>query len=184
MNIQESIRMLAGANPDAILLCTADEVDTRQRTALCTPLDESAPIHAALMQAATARSEGLLVVPRQRSIVAVALLANRSAGIIVATTEADAVEATVGPHTLRIDQDGVAVNGGKLGGVPVAGKIQEALDSIKQYVDHMHLAIQNGLTSVGAGPAADGPAGSSAYATAMADKKIELPDLEDEHFTH
>lgn len=80
--------------------------------------------------------------------------------------------------------DLVVYNEGENGGLINVAKLNENLNSLKSFVESINSAIPNALTAVGAGAAANGPAGATSYNTAMAGKTIEIKAMEDTKITH
>lgn len=80
--------------------------------------------------------------------------------------------------------DSIELNGGDNGGLVNVEKLKNNLNSLKRYVEAMKSAIGTGFTSVGAGSAANGPAGNTAFNAAMAAQNINFEDMEDKRITH
>ena len=78
----------------------------------------------------------------------------------------------------------IQYNGGKNGGIPKIQELKESIDSIKSFVEAMHKALPSAFNAIGAGTAALGKTGGSAYTTAMLAKKITIKDFEDTKITH
>lgn len=78
----------------------------------------------------------------------------------------------------------IAFNGGELGGLVKLEQLKQNLDSLKQMVEAIHSALPGAFTAIGAGAAANGPGGSTAYTTAMTGKTIILTDMENTKVKH
>lgn len=69
-------------------------------------------------------------------------------------------------------------NEGKNGGMVLLKKCEANLESLKSYCEALKTAVASGLGAVGAGPAANGATGASAFNTAMASALINFEDME------
>jgi hypothetical protein len=79
----------------------------------------------------------------------------------------------------------IQLNDGSNGGVPILSKIQDNLKAIHDYIfNTLQPAIQNGLSAVGAGSAADGSTGATAFETAVTGQDIMFENMEDTKVTH
>lgn len=78
----------------------------------------------------------------------------------------------------------IQYNGGENGGLTIGKQIVANLESIKDYVEAIHSALPNAFNAIGAGTAANGAMGKQAYESAMAGKKIELEEIENDKITH
>ena len=78
----------------------------------------------------------------------------------------------------------IQFNSGENGGLTIARQIVANLESIKDYVEAINTALPNAFNAIGAGTAASGAAGKTAYEGAMTGKKIELEEIENDKITH
>lgn len=70
------------------------------------------------------------------------------------------------------------------GGIPQADKILANLNELKTAVETIKSAVATGLTSVGVGTAANGPAGATAFNSATASVMINFENMENENVKH
>lgn len=95
-----------------------------------------------------------------------------------------AVSVAAGDMRVKVTAEGVEINGGKQGGLVLAAALRRSLESIRSYCATMQQAVAAGLSGVGAGAAANGPAGAGIFSEQMAAATITLEDLEDKKATH
>lgn len=76
------------------------------------------------------------------------------------------------------------LNGDGLGGLAIVEKIQNNLDSIKDYLNTLKSSISSGLTSVGVGSAANGGTAATAFDTSMVAASISFKDMENKNVKH
>lgn len=183
----------------ACKVCTVDAIDQEARTVDCTPIDESAPLLGVNLQANQQSSWGVVAFPRVGSYIVVGFVAEGNAAVVLATDDIEILEVVISQDTsrVRIDQEGVHIeagndikatitpsgielNGGKQGGLVKLKELEDNLQQLKDYVEAMNSAISPALTAIGAGTAASGTAGSSAYDKAMASRHIRLKSMENE----
>ena len=109
--------------------------------------------------------DGIVEIPKVGSSVLIGLIGNdKNTAFVVKCSEVEEI----------------IINNGDLGGIPISEKVMDNLKAIKDYVQAMKSAIENGLTSVGAGTAASGSAGSAAFTSAMAGQTITFDDIEND----
>lgn len=96
----------------------------------------------------------------------------------------NAVSVAAGDIRVKVTAEGVEINGGKQGGLVLASALRRSLESIRSYCTMMQQAVAAGLSGVGAGAAANGPAGAGIFSEQMAAATITLEDLEDKKATH
>jgi hypothetical protein len=75
-------------------------------------------------------------------------------------------------------------NGGNNGGVPVAEKILNNLESIKNYVEKMNQSLPGAFTAILAGQFANGELGAQAYNLSMSGATINLQEIENKKLKH
>lgn len=113
--------------------------------------------------------EGMVEIPKVGSFVLIALIGNdKNTAVVLKTSE---VEETL-------------INGGEKGGIPINSIILENMNQIKDYLTALKAAVESGLTAVGVGAAANGPAGSAVFTNAMAGQDINYEDMEDTKIKH
>lgn len=199
-SIRDMIRELAKGDGEAYsVICTVDAVDKDARTVDCTPIDEGAPLLGVNLQANQGSSFGVVSFPRVGSYVVVGFVAGGSAGVVLLTDDIESMEITtaedksravidddgvrinVGEETsVELTADGIVLNGGSLGGLVILEKINKNLDQLKKYAETMKSAVSSGLKAVGAGTAANGMTGASAFDGAMSSAIISFEDMENE----
>ena len=199
-SIRDLIRELAKGDGEAYsVICTVDAVDKDARTVDCTPIDEGAPLLGVNLQANQGSSLGVVSFPRVGSYVVVGFVAGGSAGVVLLTDDIESMEITtaedksravidddgvrinVGEETsAELTADGIVLNGGSLGGLVILEKIKKNLDQLKKYAETMKSAVSSGLKAVGAGTAANGMTGASAFDGAMSSAIISFEDMENE----
>lgn len=86
--------------------------------------------------------------------------------------------------TLAGKKDEWSFNNGKNGGIPIASKIDDNFNSIKKYLNTLESAIKSGFKGVGAGTAANGASGSSAFSLAMLLASISIENMENQKVKH
>lgn len=204
-NIASAIRRMAQSGSTAgCLVCTVTAVDRQARTIDCIPIDESAPLLGVNLQANQETSLGIVAFPREGSYVIVSLMAETGAGagIVIATDDIETLEVSIGQDksrllidedqlhlqmgqqaTLLLNKDGIALNGGKLGGMVKLQELQDNLNQLKRYIETMNQAIGPAMSAIGAGTAANGPLGAKSYNQAMAAQNIVLKDMENKNIT-
>jgi hypothetical protein len=84
----------------------------------------------------------------------------------------------VGNTTMDITSDGIIMNGGNNGGLPILEKINDNLNALKAYSEAINTALPAAFTAIGAGPSANGASGASSFQGAMAGMTINLSDME------
>lgn len=79
----------------------------------------------------------------------------------------------------------VQINDGSKGGIPVVGKVDDNLNTLKTYLkDTLEPQIKDAINAVGVGSAADGPTAATAFGVAMAAETITFEDMENKNVTH
>lgn len=193
MNIKESIRLLALSGREIYCkTCKVDAVNEEARTIDCTPLDESAPLLSVNLQADQSSENGCVFLPAVGSYVVVAFLDDNTA-VCVLTDEIDKIVLKIGETdaeiidgaisldangtTVKIDSNGVVINGGNLGGLVKISQLSSNLNLLKTYIETLQT-----LTSTAIAPLAalDGGASLTTFNTAWATVKgsMQLQDME------
>lgn len=86
--------------------------------------------------------------------------------------------------TIQADKDGIILNGGKNGGVPISSIIDQNFDKILNRLSIMDTAIATALTAVGVGSAANGTTGATTYNNAVANAKVTISEQENKKVKH
>lgn len=182
-NLRNIIRQLAGnpASTARLMVCEVKAVDQEARTVDVEPLDEGAPLLGVNLQANQGNQVGLLQVPRVGSYVVVATLSGYEAGVVVLMEDVERVEAVVGDYSLELSDEGITLNGGRLGGLVKIQELQQNLNTLKTYCEGLSNAVKTGLTAVGVGTAANGGTGASTFQTAMSGQAIVFKDMENQY---
>jgi hypothetical protein len=75
--------------------------------------------------------------------------------------------------------DEVVLRGDALGGLPILQKVQDNLDTLKNYIKNkLEPAIGDAFTAVGAGSSANGAAGKTSFVSATGTAAINFEDME------
>ncbi len=101
-----------------------------------------------------------------------------------ARMEKDRTTLAVGASKLTLEDDKVQFNDGANAGLVKVGELERSLESVKSYCETLTQAVSSGLKAVGAGTAANGATGATAFDTAMAIASIRLEELENDKITH
>lgn len=183
-NIRDLVRQLAAtpsSGAGSMILCRVDSVDTEARTVDAQPLDESAPILGVNLQANQSSEVGVVMFPRQDSYVIVGMLGMCQA-VVVTCDDVERVRIDVGDMSVDISEDGIAMNGGKLGGLVNVGSLTKRLNAIEQDINQLKTAI----TAAPVSPM-DGGAAFKGGLSQWAGSTLELSkdeDYEDTNVTH
>lgn len=208
-NINEARRRLAAMIRTASAVTFAaivESVDEEKRT--CTVKDDDVVFQDVLLYAVTDESlKGATILPKVGSSVLVSKIGGSNMLFVSMFSEVDKIVATIGEKTtveltaetleykndkvsFHLDGDNVEIdgavtfNGGDNGGAVILQKLQDNLDSLKEYVEGMNTAILLGFTGVGEGPAATGSGGKGAYMGAMAGKAVVFVPMENDKVKH
>lgn len=129
--------------PACGIICTVDTVDAKTRTIDCTPLDESAPLLGVNLNAGQESAVGITLFPRVGSYVLVGLLSDGNAGAVLLTDDVERIEVAIGQGgtQLVIDEQGVVLNGGKLGGVVKVEALIERLNAVERDLNQLRQQI-------------------------------------------
>lgn len=145
---------------------------------------------------------GLLVVPAKGSIILVADIScgdlrelcaigyseiesiRFHQGKTTIKADAGAVTVEVGGSKLRIEEDRMTLNDGANRGLVKVEDLERSLESIKTYCETLTQAVSSGLNAVGAGTAANGATGATAFDTAMAAASIRIEEMENDKIMH
>lgn len=121
------------------------------------------------------------IVPKEGSTVLVARIEGRlQECVILSCSEIEKIIWKVGDMTLEFTKDGMVMNGGDNGGVPIVSKIDENFDAIKNRFSALETAIATGLSSAAA---MDTLAGATFTSTMQAQQLI-YKDIENPKVKH
>ena len=122
MTLKEAIRVLAMSGAELYCkICTVDAVDVEARTVDCTPIDESAPLVGVNLQASQDGSVGVVQFPAAGSYVVVAFI-DPAVAVVVLCDQIDKVQLDIGRTSATVTDEGITLNGGRLGGLVISGK--------------------------------------------------------------
>jgi uncharacterized metal-binding protein len=125
-------------------ICKVEEVDKTKRTLKATPLDGSAPILNARLQANRSGSSGVVQFPKIGSFVLVSFI-----------SEADAFVSLISePEEVLIDCEKVVINGGEFGGLIKIKSLEAQIAKLNQNFVTLKTAIQAAPVVSGDGGAA------------------------------
>lgn len=129
-------------------------------------------------------ADRVLIYPKVNSPVLCIMLENDpTQTYLLSCSEVESIEVTIGSSSFVIRDGEIILNGGSLGGMVILEKALSNLESIKEYVEAIHQALPTAFTAIGAGSAANGPAGATSYTNAMDGKSITLEDMENTAIT-
>ena len=135
-DLRNIIRQLAKPDGETVaLVCTVTAVDKTARTIDATPINEGAPLLGVNLQANQAADFGLCIFPEVGSFVVVGFVADGAAGVVLLTEKIEAVEIVIGETSAAINADGIAFNGGSLGGLAIVGNLASRLNIIERDIN-------------------------------------------------
>ncbi|WP_418660398.1 hypothetical protein [Alistipes putredinis] len=182
MTLKEAIRVLAMSGAELYCkICTVDAVDVEARTVDCTPIDESAPLVGVNLQASQDSSVGIVQFPAAGSYVVVAFI-DPAVAVVVLCDEIDKVQLDIGRTSATVTDEGVTLNGGRLGGLVISGKTAEKLNALENDINELK-AVLTAWVPV----ATDGGAALKTAAAAWASRQLAptaAPDLENDKVKH
>lgn len=180
--IASIIRTLAGRPTSILKVCEVTSLDRSTRTIDCLPLDETAPILGASLQADSGGTQGLTLYPRVGSLVIVGLVEGTPLGIILLADELDELEVQIGDQQISITREGITLNEGKLGGIVKIADLTSKLNTLERDLN----TLKQALTSWTPVPQ-DGGASLKASVAPWAGRQIQLTrqgDYEDTKIKH
>lgn len=143
--ISSLLRQLSSTSrlPACGIICTVETVDAKTRTIDCTPIDESAPLLGVNLNAGQESAVGITLFPRVGSYVLVGLLSDGNAGAVLLTDDVERVEVAIGKGgtKLVIDEQGVVLDGGKLGGAVKVEVLTRRLNAIERDLNQLRQQI-------------------------------------------
>lgn len=83
-----------------------------------------------------------------------------------------------------LPKEELILRGDAHGGVPIVDKIQENLDKLSQAITTIKNALPGAFSAIGAGSAANGAAGASAFQSATSSINIQFQDMENKKVKH
>jgi hypothetical protein len=181
MHIREQIQRIAGTfGIDLVqkLTCTVNSVSISDRSCMVTPQNSSLGQIKAYLMAET--DDGILIIPSLNSTVKV-LCSRLNAATVIQYSAIDSILWLTGTN----EGNGIQLEGSSYGGLIINEYLQDNLNAISKYIiSTLQPAIANAFTAVGAGSAANGPAGASSFNTAMSGQSITFEDMENTLVQH
>lgn len=138
MNISELIKTLAkNGDPVNCLICTVTKVDKSERTVDCEPVNEDAPLLDVNLQANQQGKVGFVQIPRIGSYVVVGFLSDGVAAVVLLCDDVESIEIVVGDYSIIINDNGIMMNGGKLGGLVKIENLTSRLNVIEKDINSL-----------------------------------------------
>jgi hypothetical protein len=130
--IADAIKKAARSGTEIYLkLCTVDSVDETARTITCTPLDGTATLEDVNLQAVVEKKDGLLMVPKKGSMVAVGFFDKNNA-VVLLYSEIEKIVLTV---------DSIEINGGANEGLVKVKELTEKINTIEKDTNTLKTAL-------------------------------------------
>lgn len=170
------LRAIVGKEPFQTFVAKVTKVDG----ATCTVqrLFDDMELEEVRLNCHSTENEGVVIVPETGSMVLITSIDGRYWFVSQCSkVEKITIDATA-------TTDGIVFNGGSNHGLVKIEELKRNLDTLKRYVLGMKSAVATGLNAVGAGTAADGATGKSAFNLAMIPYSINFEDMEDTKVTH
>lgn len=79
---------------------------------------------------------------------------------------------------VNLNANELVINGGDNDGLVLLHKLESNLNKLKDYVETMKMSVITGLNSVGAGSAANGSTGATAFNSSMISQQIAFENME------
>ena len=182
MTLKEAIRVLAMSGAELYCkICTVDAVDVEARTVDCTPIDESAPLVGVNLQASQDGSVGVVQFPAAGSYVVVAFI-DPAVAVVVLCDQIDKVQLDIGRTSATVTDEGITLNGGRLGGLVISGKTAGRLNALENDINELK-AVFSALVPAGT----DGGAALKTAAAAWANRQLTqtvAAELENDSVKH
>ena len=181
-NIGQMIKTLARQGMDIeTRVCVVTAVDAETRTVDCEPLDESAPILGVNLQANQGVKSGIVIFPKVGSHVIVAMMNEGMGGCVIATEEIEKVEVVIGESSIVVTEDGIVLNGGKLGGlVKVEALTAKLNELINAFNEHTHTLPSGTVAVTGSATAQTNAAPITVPAITSKHAEVARSDYENE----
>ena len=146
MNIATMIKQLAtqGGNGTGFTVGTVTAVDKETRTVDVQPLNEDAPLLGVNLQANQGSTVGVVQIPRKDSFVMVGYVADGAAGMVILCDDIEEVQVVIkdtDTASVVVDENGVTMNGGKLGGMVKVEDITTRLNLIEKDINKLKQAF-------------------------------------------
>lgn len=146
MNIGTMIRQLAaqGTGGMGFTVGTVTAVDKEARTVDVQPLNEDAPLLGVNLQAGQGSTVGVVQIPREGSYVMVGYVQDGAAGMVLLCDdieEAQVVIKDTDTASIVAMEDGITMNGGKLGGMVKVEDITTRLNLIEKDINKLKQAF-------------------------------------------
>ena len=184
-SIAESIQILAGTYgkfPIQVMVCEVMSVSDSERTCMVQPLtDNLQPFPAQLMADI---DDGVLILPTKGSTVKI-MLSELITPTVIQFSQVDEILLVGGGSAVKVYDSGVELQGDDFGGIPKIKELEDNLNTLKDYIKNtLEPAIGTGFTAVGVGPAANGPAGKTAFDGVVNLVPINIVDMENPKVKH
>lgn len=168
-NLRTIIRSLAkDTTGAAVMVCQVTAVDSDRRTVDVQPLDEGAPMLGVGLQANQESTSGLVAIPREGSYVVVAKFSGYEAGVVVLMDDIESVEVTIGDYSMKMDDQGIVLNGGTQHGMVKIDSLVTRLNLIEQDLNTLKKVFSTGWIPV----AQDGGAALKSAASVWAGQEL------------
>lgn len=146
MNIAIMIKMLAGNGGKGMgfTVGTVTAVDKAARTVDVQPLNEDAPLLGVNLQANQESAVGVVQIPREGSFVMVGFVQDGAAGMVLLCDdieEAQVVIKDTDTASIVVNEKGVCMNGGSLGGLVKVEDITTRLNLIEKDINKLKQAF-------------------------------------------
>lgn len=146
MNIATMIKQIAsqGGSGMGFAVGTVTAVDKEARTVDVQPLNEDAPLLGVNLQANQGSTVGVVQIPRKDSFVMVGYVADGAAGMVILCDDIEEVQVVIkdtGTASVVVDENGVTMNGGKLGGMVKVEDITTRLNLIEKDINKLKQAF-------------------------------------------
>ena len=187
MNIATMIRQLAtqGGNGTGFTVGTVTAVDKGARTVDVLPLNEDAPLLGVNLQANQGSTVGVVQIPRKGSFVMVGYVADGVAGMVILCDDIEEVQVVIkdtDTASVVVDENGVTMNGGKLGGMVKVEDITTRLNLIEKDINNLKTVFTSWVPTP-----QDGGAALKSSVASWAGKQLTLSqpgDYEDSKVKH
>lgn len=140
MNIAGMIQHMATRNSTSgLLVGTVTSVDRTARTVDVAPLDESAPLLGMNLQANQGSNLGIVQIPRVGSFVIVGFCDDGASGMVLLSDDVEEVRITIEgeENSILVNNDGITLNGGSLGGLVKVRELTERINLIERDINNM-----------------------------------------------
>lgn len=146
MNIATMIKQIAsqGGSGMGFAVGTVTAVDKTARTVDVQPLNEDAPLLGVNLQANQGSTVGVVQIPRKDSFVMVGYVADGAAGMVILCDDIEEVQVVIkdtDTASVVVDENGVTMNGGKLGGMVKVEDITTRLNLIEKDINKLKQAF-------------------------------------------